>query len=85
MEGNGSPKKMPVITDPYRPPVGLTPTDDIPIVVQRSEKLPSEHAHDQSREITFMVDNIYAQSTYMYRPSKVAATLTRIAVKGRAQ
>jgi len=31
-----------IVTDPYRPPVGETPTNDIPFIIQISEKLPAE-------------------------------------------
>jgi len=35
------PMKAPETTDPYRPPVGLTSSDDAPLVIKRSEELPS--------------------------------------------
>jgi hypothetical protein len=35
------PGKVPINTDPYRPPVAYTSSDDIPLVVKSSDELPS--------------------------------------------
>jgi hypothetical protein len=43
------------MTDPYRPPVRATPTDDAPFVVKSTEELPSkgkdEDEENESREL----------------------------------
>lgn len=40
-EDNEAPPKAPINTNPYRPPVRLTSSDDTALVVKSSEELPS--------------------------------------------
>ena len=37
----GTQKKFHINTDPYRPPVGATPSDDVPLVVKSTDELPA--------------------------------------------
>jgi hypothetical protein len=40
--GGPGPKNAPAVTDPYRPRIGATPSDDIELVVKGHEELPAE-------------------------------------------
>jgi hypothetical protein len=37
----GTQKEFHINTDPYRPPVGATPSDDVPLIVKSTEELPA--------------------------------------------
>jgi hypothetical protein len=50
-----------VTTDPYRPPVGLTPTDGTPLVVKRCEKLPSD-GYGQSRDTSHSTVDVHVHT-----------------------
>jgi hypothetical protein len=39
--GDGTLDEAHIITDPYRPAIGTTPSDDAPLVVKTGEELPA--------------------------------------------
>jgi hypothetical protein len=52
------PHKAPVITDPYRPSVGLTSSDDTPLVVKSDDELPSGmKPHESESSLSPMTQN----------------------------
>jgi hypothetical protein len=60
--------------DPYRPPVGTTPLDDTPFVIEAGDKLPAGNG-GVSPEICI------TEQTYIYSPSTVCKSFTDITVK----
>ena len=63
-------------TDPYCPPVGTTPLDDAPFVIEGSDELP---AGDSG--ISIVIPTCVTAQTYINTPFTVCQSFTNVTLK----